>query len=96
MCSLIPIQILKIGDFQLPPKSDSFIIQLVLKSFFYKYLNFLTPTNKELGISLIPIAYISKVIKLCIHFLDNHVQKEDLKKLFIKEKEKLLTTLTRN
>ena len=56
----------------------------------------MTPTNKELGISLIPIAYISKVIKLCIHFLDNHVQKEDLKKLFLKEKEKLLTTLTRN
>ena len=30
--SLIPILILKISNFQLPPKSDSFFIQLVLRS----------------------------------------------------------------
>ena len=28
--ALIPILIFKIGDFQLPPKSDSFFVQLVL------------------------------------------------------------------
>ena len=33
MWSLIPILISKIGDFQLPPKSDSLFIQLMLNEF---------------------------------------------------------------
>ena len=35
MWSLIPILISKIGDFQLPPKSDSLFIQLMLIGTFF-------------------------------------------------------------